>query len=77
MTVFGRNLPRDPPSRVGRLDRLTRRQREVAALVAQGMSNAEIAATLVIAEDTVKKHVSQVLSVTGCRSRTELALYMR
>lgn len=77
LTVFGRNLPRDPPSRVGRLDRLTRRQREVAALVAQGMSNAEIAATLVIAEDTVKKHVSQVLSVTGCRSRTELALYMR
>jgi DNA-binding NarL/FixJ family response regulator len=41
------------------------------------MSNAEIAATLVIAEDTVKKHVSHVLSVTGCRSRTELALYMR
>jgi DNA-binding CsgD family transcriptional regulator len=77
LTVFGRNLPHDLPSHVGRLDRLTPRQRDVAALVAQGMSNAEIAATLVIAEDTVKKHVSHVLSVTGCRSRTELALYMR
>lgn len=77
LTAFGRHLPHDPPSHTGRLDRLTRRQQEVAALVAHGMSNAEIAATLVIAEDTVKKHVSHVLRVTGCRSRTELALYVR
>jgi DNA-binding CsgD family transcriptional regulator len=53
---------------------LTERQRDVARLVADGMSNAAIARRLMLAEDTVKKYVSRILAATGCASRTQLAL---
>lgn len=49
-------------------------QRDVALLVGDGLSNAAIGARLHLAEDTVKKYVSRVLTATGCRSRTELAV---
>ncbi|AFA71965.1 putative transcriptional regulator, LuxR family [Gordonia polyisoprenivorans VH2] len=71
LAAIARHLPEH---RAPALTKLTRRQQEVAQLVAQGLTNAEIAAVLVVAEDTVKKHMSQILAVTGCRSRTELAL---
>ena len=56
---------------------LSVRQREVVRLVADGLSNAEIAETLSLAEDSVKKYISRILGATGCRSRLELALLAR
>ncbi|WP_433206451.1 response regulator transcription factor [Nocardia sp. CA-107356] len=54
---------------------LSPRQAEVVNLVASGLTNAEIAQNLYIGIDTVKKHLTAALSATGCRNRTQLALY--
>ena len=50
---------------------LTRREQEVLRLLAAGASNQEIAQTLVISLDTVKKHVSNLLGKLGASSRTQ------
>jgi NarL family two-component system response regulator LiaR len=54
---------------------LTEREREVVRLVAQGLSNHDIAGALVISEKTVKTHVSNVLSKLSLEDRTQLAIY--
>ena len=55
---------------------LTARQRQIAALVASGYTNQQIAAELVITVGTAANHVQQILTRLGLSSRSELAVWM-
>ena len=64
-------VPRELP------DGLTEREAEVLALIAQGMSNGEIASHLYVAEATVKTHVNRIFAKTQSRDRAQAAAYAR
>jgi non-specific serine/threonine protein kinase len=66
--------PEDRP-RAGVSPRLTRRVQEVAALVARGLTNREIAGQLYLSVRTVEVHVDHILSKLGFRTRTQLAAW--
>ena len=56
--------------------KLTRREREVASLVAEGLTNREIASRLFISERTAESHVEQLRSKLGVRSRSQVAAWV-
>ncbi len=63
------------PSKAHRgLEELTEREREVLSLVAQGLSNAELAEMLHVSLPTAKTHVSRILTKLGARDRTQLVI---
>jgi DNA-binding CsgD family transcriptional regulator len=67
----GRPGPRQPGAASG-VGTLSARERELVTLVAQGASNAEIAAQLYISVRTVSSHLDRIRDKTGCRRRADL-----
>ncbi|MCM3629434.1 response regulator transcription factor [Paenibacillus glycanilyticus] len=76
ITIADRNpdkaLPAGQPEE---LKLLTEREKEVLALLGQGLNNKEIAGMLFLTEGTVKNHVSNLISKLGLRDRTQAAIY--
>ena len=67
--------PTDPGPRERDKPRLSNREREIVALVAQGFKNKEIAERMFISEQTVKNHLHNIFDKLGVSDRLELALY--
>jgi DNA-binding NarL/FixJ family response regulator len=71
ISEFARLRPRADAQSAGLLAGLTPRETQVLRLVAEGLTNQEIADRLVVTEETVKTHVSRILSKLGLRDRTQ------
>ncbi|MCH6160112.1 response regulator [Streptomyces marispadix] len=72
---FARQRPAPAASRGLRLNGLTDRETEVLELLARGRSNTEIAEALVLAEQTVKTHVSRIFTKLGLRDRAQAVIF--
>ncbi|HEV2255118.1 MAG TPA: response regulator transcription factor [Streptosporangiaceae bacterium] len=71
---FAHRAPAPTRAAVAGLAELTEREREVLALIARGLSNAELAGTLRVSLPTAKTHVSRILTKLGARDRTQLVI---
>jgi DNA-binding NarL/FixJ family response regulator len=79
----GAVIPREPPrlladSEIDHVEmlsvgRLTRREREIARLISRGMTNSQIAETLIIEKGTVANHVAHILNKLSLTNRTQVA----
>lgn len=77
LAEFARLAPPARPPEQGLPEPLSEREQEVLRLLAQGLSNREIAQRLILAEGTVKNHVTSILSKMGVRDRTQAAVRAR
>lgn len=75
VTRFANGLAPATVDKPPALDRLTTREREILLEVARGHSNAEIAKRLYVGEQTVKTHVSHLLTKLGLRDRVQAVIY--
>jgi DNA-binding NarL/FixJ family response regulator len=70
---FSRQRPRASPH-AAELEALTPRETEVLRLIAAGLSNTEIATKLVVSDETIKTHVSRILTKLGLRNRAQAVM---
>ncbi|MDP9372345.1 MAG: helix-turn-helix transcriptional regulator, partial [Chloroflexota bacterium] len=70
-----RQAPPSPPARGKSPDLLTRREREVAALIARGLTNRQIAAALIVGERTVDTHAANILRKLNFATRAQVAAW--
>ena len=71
--AYARHKVSDPQARQ-QLDKLTPREYEIAGLIAQGLSNQEIAQRLTLETTSVRRYVSRILDKTGLRDRTQIVI---